>query len=176
MTEQQDTYASEVKRLQYYYLVFAVTMVMMWIPVFLVTLTGSIALMVTTYRCYKYRKNIEIKGSFVDNHYHWLIRTFWIGTGLVMPLATMTALVIVIKNLDMSYMQNMVIYNELAEFRYDKVQEKFHAYFEENMRAFLTAIVPAIGFIVFWWYGRLIKGYRRMRKALHMTNVKSWLF
>ena len=169
-----DTSNTEFEQVKKLYFFFAIAMGCMWVPHFLPVFAGSVLLLVATVKCYKRRK--QVPDTVYENHYQWLIRTFWVGTAVVMPLATMAATVYIFKNSDLAYLQKLFDMGVAANFEISWFEDALKAYYADNIKMLLTATIPAGGFVLFWWFGRLIKGYKRLKMNMHLPFVTSWLF
>ncbi len=169
-----DTSDTEFQQLKKLYFFFALSMGCMWVPHMLPVFAGSVLLLVGAVKCYKRRKLVP--DTVYENHYQWLIRTFWIGTAVVMPLATIAATIYIFKNSDLAYLQRLFYMGGAANFDASWYREALRTYYADHTKMILTAVIPAGGFVLFWWFGRLIKGYKRLKMNMHLPFVTSWLF
>ena len=161
----------ETQRLRRQYIYFAIAMLFFWIPHPAVLLAGGVLLSVAIVQCY--RRKHQVAETFFADHYRWLIRTFWIGTGVLMPLATILAVCIVWKYSDMEYLKGLF---SGAFFGLEALEAKIYEYYRANIKVMIMAVLPTGGAVLLWWYIRLLKGYKRLKQELHLPYVGTWLF
>lgn len=131
-------------------------------------LVGTIALMIGVMISYYQRSRTQ--GSALESHYHWLIRTFWIGTGVYLPLLTTIAFALMFPHLDFNGMLEEVSSGAVGD--------------PNQLMAVLIRAVPfwiitfsALlgGSFVLWWLYRCIYGWRKLDQDSAIDNVMRWI-
>jgi uncharacterized membrane protein len=130
-------------------------------------LPGSIAAIIAVILAYAYRD--DARGTPFESHLQWMIRTFWIGGAVYLPVATVVtsaALYMmvdwnsVLQTLEQSPASDpMTIMTSVMDANYGKF-----------MAAALAVFVPFGA----WWLWRCWQGYEKLKDAKPMENLKRW--
>jgi uncharacterized membrane protein len=130
---------------------------------FIVVAAASIAILITVVLLHKRRK--KISGDVENSHATWLIRTFWIGGSLWLPLLTVIGAVYFALNMDMSKItaasDSGILLTEA---------EVMHIIMNDN-RPLLEKIFYAVTIIFgLWWLWRCWTGFSALKKDQPVTN------
>lgn len=122
-----------------------------------------------------YAKRSHAEGTIYHSHFHWMIRTFWIGGAVYMPVMTVVFVIV-------AYAQLPV--NEIVAQIYDPTLDTSDP---EAMRALskrlTTTYGPTINRISMicmapfagWWILRQLRGLVLAVRKQEVTRVKTWL-
>jgi len=151
------------------YIVFAFSMILQLTAVTSTTgiLTGTIAI-ITAY--IKRRAN---KGTAFESHIQWLIRTFWIGGGLLLPIAT------VIAALTIYYMGDMTsLYNAISSAPPGDISSflrAFELFYQDNFTLIVLTTIVTLGPVIVWSVWRCWFGFKLAKESKPIENPTSWL-
>ncbi len=104
------------------------------------------------------------------SHLRWMLRTFWIGTGVIVPVAVLiaTALILMLTNI-------ADVVTAMSGDDPTAIMSSVQAYMTQNLTkiSLITAVtmVPTI----LWWVRRCWIGFALARDEKPVTNVTSWL-
>lgn len=175
MAEDRDKQSKIVKNI--YAGLVAITC-LQFVPIMSIMIVSSIILMVLFGAFYVYRSKYG-KGSLVENHMTYLIRTFWIGS-LYLTIATILAVIIFWYYGDHSYLFDFIEDYRDGEFGVNVAamlaayNQMIINYSVDNKSIMiivsLIAIVPGVGFMVY----RVAKGMVRAMKGHILKDKNSW--
>ena len=147
------------------YGIFAFSMVLQFIDVLTIIL-GTAAITAGIILAYMERK--KATGTLYENHLHWLIRTFWIGGAVYMPITTVLGSTALIFLLDRSPIQEAMSTGDTD------LQTAIHAMLLKNHDLmYHTMLAFTLPFAV-WWMWRCWYGYKRFKAGKTVPNVMSW--
>lgn len=125
-----------------------------------------LAILVLAYGMKKYGK-----GTSYETHAQWLIRTFWIGGGVYLPILTLIAAGWLYFNIDLSPMREALEAGEATDSS-DLTKLFLEMYGDKILH---TTTVAAIPFAA-WWLWRCWRGYRLLKKGQPVPDVMRWVF
>lgn len=117
---------------------------------------------------YAYFKRKELKGTFFESHYQWLIRTFWIGGAVYLPIATVGLAAYQAYMMDMTNM-----FEALHEGEQD-IQALIARLYEDNSEMIFRSSAAVLGVFAVWWWWRCLRGVLLLRKGRTFAKVTSW--
>lgn len=127
---------------------------------------GSIAIIIALIIAYRKRKISG--GGIYESHFHWLIRTFWVGGSVYLPIITVAAAVAAYFMVDMSVLAQSMDYGAS--------EEELKALFMKENGGVLTIItLSSMGPFIAWWLSRCWRGYKFLKNGQPVPNVMSWL-
>jgi uncharacterized membrane protein len=116
------------------------------------------------------RRKKAAKDTPFASHLRWMLRTFWIGTSIIFPLAIIIATVLVLTFTDLiPVMAAAAIGNPEAQ------MNAMQGYMLENMGEISLITMPFMLLSALWWLRRLWVGYVLARNGKPVENVTSWL-
>jgi len=115
------------------------------------------------------KKNVQqAKDTIFKNHFRWALRTFWIGTAVLLPLATIIATALI-----MQFTEVTSIIDSLNN--QDELMLNIKNYMENDMtKVTLLSMIPMLPVLV-WWLRRCWYGYELLKQNKTIENVTSWL-
>jgi len=135
---------------------------------YLTMLVGAVALIAATGAAYAKRK--EVAGTPFESHLTWLIRTFWIGTGVYLPVLTLTEAAIIYLAVDKDALMKRMTSGEITDPQ--QLADIFTVQYGTLM-VWLT-----LGFTIpflAWWLWRCWAGYKLLKDGKPVPKVMSWL-
>lgn len=108
--------------------------------------------------------------GMLESHFHWLIRTFWIGTGVLLPISLVLAACLILFYTDMN-----VIINASASGDPQAVIDSYDAYFTSNYNKIMMFTIVSMLPAALWWLYRCWTGYALLRKDQPVDRVERWL-
>lgn len=131
-------------------------------------IVGMVALIVSTILLYRRRKLAA--GDPMESHIHYLIRTFWIGNAVYLPILTLIAFAIIYFKIDFTAVQAAIDSGR------DVNEENLMAMIMGQNRRLMMGVTLAFStaFAV-WWLYRCWYGYHFLRKDQPVKNVMGWL-
>ena len=151
---------------KYSYIIFAISGLMQFSITLM--LLGMLAMTISLILLYAQRA--EVRDTPLESHFQWLIRTFWIGGGVYLPVVTVIAFCIIYPNLDIS-----LLYDAIASGQVTSIEEMGDAVMSQNKWLF-TGVFAALGLpFIAWWLYRCWKGYRLLEQQKSIVNATSWL-
>jgi len=118
---------------------------------------------------YAYIKRAELKGTLFESHFHWMIRSFWIGGSVYLPIVTIIGTGYFLYSADLVKVIEATSEGEksrtyLMELLYDS-----NAALLNNMR------LTTVGLFVIWWTWRMLRGLAFIRRQQPVSKADSWL-
>ncbi len=151
----------------YLYMVYATGFIMCFASFAMAslgTIMGLIAIIVT------YAKRNSAKGTIYESHFTWLVRTFWIGGAVFLPIATIIFTILFITMTDfMEFMQNSV--TNLGSGTQQLSIEFVTRNLEKLNNIKLITMIP----VLLWWLIRCYRGAKLAFKNKKINRDNSWL-
>lgn len=118
-----------------------------------------------------YRARGRNAGNYLASHAHWLIRTFWIGGGVYLPIITLLGFYWIYTHMDIDAMQQQILSGAVD----NPVAVMTQMETTSRTPALQAGIVLGIPFAV-WWLWRCAHGYKYLQKgqAVPETAIKRW--
>lgn len=133
------------------------------------TLLAGLVLLIVGYFVLALREKAAT-GTLYESHLRWLNRTFWIGSAVIVPIATIAGFLLILNNTDMSA---LMAAQESGD--PEMIASSISAYIEQNGKT-VSLITLATGLPTgFWWLRRCWAGFSRLQKGLPVEKVTSWL-
>lgn len=148
------------------YTILAISMIMQ--VTFITMLVGGLAMLIVVAIANAQRKRRA--GHWLESHYTWMIRTFWIGAGVYLPILSLLGFLYVWNNVDINELQNTMLSGEVSDpnAMMATITEKA----EKPMM--LSAIVVSVPMFS-WWIWRCWRGVKALRDHEAIKDVKSWI-
>lgn len=172
MTEQQATTATadpaveRTKLCLMLYGIFAGSLVLQFINLWTIVL-GSAAVIAGIIICYTERK--KAYGTLTGNHLQWLIRTFWIGGAVYLPIFTVISTLAMFFFIDWTPMKDALATGE------GDIQTAIQALLMHNQKVIYLVTLVATSPFSIWWLWRCWYGYKRLKAGKPIPNVTSWI-
>lgn len=162
---------AEIQKLKILYAGFAGSSILMFTPIQPIPLIASLAMFGIVLICYLSAK-FGNETPF-STHYRWLIRTFWIGLWLFLPLITVVAVGIILKYGDKAAFDAVEQASDAALVPNDMGLKKF---MEDNGTFGLVTLLIAWGGFGAWWFTRLWRGFKGLQSgpSFKFKDVTSW--
>lgn len=129
-------------------------------------LIGMVALLAAAWIATKMRKKSQ--DSLYQNHFHWIQRTFWIGSGVLTPIAIIisTILILAFTNVlqELSHVSSGAVSMDQVDQYMQNSMDKISLYI-------MATSLPTLA----WWLRRCWVGYRSLRNEKPIEKVMSWL-
>lgn len=151
------------------YILYAVSIISQF---FYATLLPGLALITVTYffNIYKMRAKM-IEGTLFQNHLRWMFRTINILMGVLLPVATIVATILIIKMTNvMSLGENMMANGE-GEIMLDVINDYLH----HTTKTVYTVGVATFAPIIIWTFRRYYIGFKGLIENKPIEKVTSWL-
>lgn len=163
--------AAEKQKLKILYIAFAGSSVLMFTPIPPIPMVATLAMFGIVLACY-FSAKFGNKTPF-SPHYRWLIRTFWIGLWLFLPLATVLGMGIILKYGDKSAFDAVEQASDAALIPNDMGLKQF---MDDNGIFGLVTMFIAWGSFGAWWFTRLWRGFKGLQTgpSFQFKNVASW--
>jgi uncharacterized membrane protein len=110
------------------------------------------------------------KDTVYASHIRWLYRTFWIGSGVIVPLAVLIATLLIIAFTDI-----ISVINTLDTGDPDSTIASITNYMHTNMMKITLITMVSMVPTVLWWIRRCWVGYKLASDGKAVDNVTSWL-
>lgn len=159
------------------YAVYAASLLMQVTPYTIVL--GAIALLVALIMAYI--THTKAGGTIYASHMQWLVRTFWIGGGVYLPVLTIFATIAVMCVVDMSELKSAI---EAAALEQHPAAESdnsiiVNAVLKDLMEKsggtiILITVIFTLPFIG-WWLWRCWKGFSLLQQGKPVTDVMRWI-
>ena len=146
------------------YFAYTASMAMMVFPQTMVM--GTIAIIIAVGLAYV--KRTAAKGSAYESHYTWLIRTFWIGTGVYMPVIILIMMAVIF-TMDFSSVL------EAASAGNTDVSRMTTNFILQNKGPALYATFGLSALYTAWWLWRCMTGYSYLKDEKPVVHVRTWL-
>ena len=131
-------------------------------------LVGSLAVIAGIILVYMERK--KARGSLYENHLHWLVRTFWIGGAVYMPVVTVLGSIVFLTMADTTVLMQSVNSPELQVNAQDLAQK----FITTNMGLLRWTMLGFMAPFGIWWLWRCWYGFKRLSEGKPIPNVMSW--
>ncbi len=158
--------AEQLKLCRMLYGIFAASMVLQFINMTTILL-GTAALTAGIILAYMERK--KAKGTLYGNHLQWLIRTFWIGGGVYVPILSLVLTGVLVWKMNMAAMAEAFSTGE------GTMQIAIQKVMEANQTLILTSSLIIFAPAVIWWFWRCWYGWKRLSLGKQIPNVMSWI-
>jgi uncharacterized membrane protein len=117
-----------------------------------------------------YAKRKEAAGTPFESHLTWLIRTFWIGTGVYLPVLMTVAMIAIWTQVDIPTLSEQVATGAVGS--PEQLQKVLVMQYGPLMLALtIFLVLPFVG----WWLWRCQRGYALAKEEKPVEKVKSWL-
>lgn len=150
------------------YIVFAVSLVLQFFNAYTIVL-GSVAVIAGVIVSYLERK--KAAGTVYANHLTWLIRTFWIGGSVYLPVVTVLGSLAILFITDHSSI-DQALSNPDAGTTAESIAHQFVAANALRMEITMFLFTAPFGA---WWLWRCWYGYKRLTRNMAIPNVMRWL-
>ncbi|MDF3022817.1 MAG: hypothetical protein K0R10_178 [Alphaproteobacteria bacterium] len=158
--------SEQLKLCQLLYGIFAGSMILQFINLTTILL-GSAALTAGIILAYLERK--KAKDPLYANHLQWLIRTFWIGGAVYVPVLSLILTGLLVFKMDMAAMAEAFSTGEgTMEIAIQKV-------LEANKPLIVTISLIVFAPFTVWWFWRCWYGWKRLKIGKTIPNAKSWI-
>ena len=147
------------------YGIFAVSLVLQFINLW-TTIIGSAAIIAGIVICYMERK--KSYGSLHGNHIQWLIRTFWIGSAVYLPIVTLIGFIAIMCVIDYAPMAEAFSTGE------GNMQTAMKALLTQNSQKIIITLVICTAPFALWWWWRCWYGFKRLKAGKPIPNPMSW--
>jgi len=113
------------------------------------------------------------KESPLFTHYQWLVRTLWIGMGVLLPIATVFAIGITWKYSDKTAIKAIFDAPDSDDAALSQAFESF-----QHANGTMTIIIFLVlwGLVFAWFYTRLWRGYKGLQSGadFKFKDVRTW--
>lgn len=158
--------AKEMKKItQFIYFVLIAGMAAQFM---LITIApGSVAVLCAI--VYAYIKRKELKDTWLESHYRWMTRSFWIGGAVYLPIATIALSIFQGLFVDLQPM-----YAAMYEGEKD-VMVLMKLVYDSNDRMMFLSTIAVLAVFALWWCLRCGIGLYHLRKEEAVPDVTRWL-
>ena len=132
------------------------------------SLVGTIALLIGVGIAYYQRSRVQ--GSPLESHYQWLIRTFWIGSGVYLPVLLTVVFCLMYPHLDFMAMMDALSTGSVAD-----PMQLLSLLVRQVPTWIVTLSFITGGIFVLWWLYRCAIGWQKLSQEKPVDNVMSWL-
>jgi uncharacterized membrane protein len=115
-------------------------------------------------------KKVNTEGTPYASHLRWLNRTFWIGSGVIVPIAVVIAAFLICYLTDIFSILNTVQGGD-----WDDLMGAVQNYMQQNMAKISAITLITLAPTVIWWMRRCWIGYTLAKAKKPVENVTSWL-
>lgn len=112
----------------------------------------------------------KARGTLFENHYTWLIRTFWIGTGVWMPLFAVVGAAALFSRINVDSVFSAIGRGEI-ENPGDMGRLLMSVQGQEALYVTIACTVPFLA----WWLSRCWRGYAALRETRTLIDVNRWI-
>lgn len=130
-------------------------------------LGATAAMMMALVLAYTFRA--RTKGTFYETHFQWLVRTFWIGGAVYMPVITVAAAIIMFTEMDQTAMLEAMQNGTTDQLELAEILIK------ENQGVFSMIYFSMFLPFTIWWIYRCIAGVRRLMRREAMPDPLRWV-
>lgn len=135
---------------------------------FATIIVGTVALVAAVVILYRERKRAA--GTPFETHFTWLLRTFWIGTGVYLPVLTVAATAVLCNKVDMNAIADKMSAEGTAD-----LQGIEAILMAQYGTLFNVLIVSCSLPFMAWWLWRCWKGYAALKAGKPVEKVTSWI-
>lgn len=151
------------------YAIFVVAMIAPLLFVGYVSMAVSFAAL-TIAIIVAYAKQDEARGTVYESHIRWLIRTFWIGGGIYLPILTLIGSVYIFRHLDYQ------IFTTAAQNGAAATPAEVATIMAQHYKGlFINTTRVTGGIFTLWWVLRCLSGYLVLRRNKAIANPTSWI-
>jgi uncharacterized membrane protein len=144
-------------------------------------LEGSFALVMATVILYMKRK--ETAGTPYETHFTWLLRTFWIGGGVYLPVLSLIGTAFMYPKIDFDVLAQRMMEQGVPEAlssgdsaQIEAMGEKYMAVLNADYGHLLYMVTLAVSMpFIAWWLWRCWKGIAALRAGKPVDKVMSWV-
>lgn len=148
------------------YGIFAIGLVMQFINLTTIVL-GSAAVLAGIILAYAERK--KARGTLYENHLQWLIRTFWIGGAVYLPVMTLAGIFTLLMTMDRSALTAAFSTGE------GTIEGAVQEMMRQNSDLIYYTMLAYTGPFGLWWLWRCWYGFKRLKEKKPIPNAKSWI-
>lgn len=148
------------------YGIFAAGLVMQFINLTTIVL-GSAAVLAGIILAYIERR--KTRGTVYENHLQWLIRTFWIGGGIYLPVLTLAGIITLMLTIDRSALTSAFSTGE------GTVEGAVQEMMRQNSSLIYITMLGYTAPFGIWWLWRCWYGYKRLKDKKPIPNAQSWI-
>lgn len=131
-------------------------------------LIGLIALIIA-YVLTKAR-HAAAQGTPYASHLRWMLRTFWIGTGVIVPVAVIIATGLILTFTDIATIVPAMNNDDPGD-----IMGGVQAYMDKNLQKISLITFLTLAPTVIWWLRRCWVGYALAKNEKPVENVTTWL-
>lgn len=151
--------------LGFLYVLYAAAGIVSLIPAY--ALPGGLALMVALFLTWLRKRT---RHPILASHYLWLRRSFWIGMGVYLSVATLAMIAVAAPAIDTTaLMQGM------ADGTITTTDDMSNVLMAQQPRGNLAFIIVTGGIFCIWWLWRCGYGLRCLVQQRAILRPKSWL-
>ena len=118
---------------------------------------------------YAYIKRAEMKGTMFESHFHWMIRSFWIGGAVYLPIVTVAGTAYFLYMADLKKVIEASAEGERNQAYLMSLLYESNAELLGNMMFFTVCLFAT------WWTWRMLRGLLYLRRQAPVAKVNSWL-
>lgn len=153
--------------LTYVYGIYAASAVLQFFETTLVL--GLLFLVVAYILNISKKEKLAAVGTPFESHLHWARRTFWLGTGVIVPAAMVVAFILILNFTDVSGLR-AAMNNSDPDIMMQGVQGYMGKGMDKASSITTIAMIPT----AIWWVWRCWTGYVLAKAGKPVENVKSW--
>lgn len=118
---------------------------------------------------YAYIKRAELKSTLFESHFHWMIRSFWIGGSVYLPIVTIIGTAFFLYRADLTKVVDASREGEKDQ------QYLMRLLYESNAALLNKMMLVTVSLFVIWWTWRMLRGLVFIRKQQPVPQANSWL-
>ncbi len=118
-----------------------------------------------------YRHRASVKDTPYASHVRFQIRTFWLGGGALLPIATVVAAGIIFVFADMSSVYSAMSTMEMGVLDVAKAVEE---YLMTNRKLMFWSTFCSFGPIIAWFLWRCLRGLQLLKAGQAVPNPDTW--
>jgi len=160
-----DTPEDKIKLCLMLYAIFAGSLVLQFFTIW-TAVVGTAAILAGIIIAYMERK--QAFGTLYGNHLQWLIRTFWIGGAVYLPICTVIACGTMLVFFDWEPMTSSFSTGE------GNLKKMLSDLFTANQKVMLVVMLACTSPFALWWWWRCWYGYKRLKAGKPIPNAMSW--
>jgi uncharacterized membrane protein len=143
---------------------------------------GSVAIVIAV--CVAYAKRAAAKDTPFESHLRWLIRTFWIGGGVYVPVLTLIATIAIYVQIDYNLLATKMIdagadadaFASGDPAKAEAAAGQFMAILMQQYGGMMRTAALAVTLpFVAWWISRLWRGYAALKAGKPVEKVARWI-